>query len=169
MELKEKDSSKLAYGACVYLRNIDYDGLVTRNLLYSKVRVAPLKAQTIPRLELCAVLVLGWLKTDVCKLLVFDANTVSHIKAIKAKCGEFKNMRWEQNLADLLSRGVLKSKIIGLQYCCIGPEWLKLEESEWPNLGHEAESELPDLKCAVVLHIATEENPKLFHFKKFSC
>ncbi|XP_072400763.1 uncharacterized protein [Diabrotica undecimpunctata] len=171
-------------------------GLVTLNLLCSKVRVAPLKAQTIPRLELCAVLVLvklvavvqasltvkinnifywtdstvvlGWLKTDVCKLQVFVANRVSQIKAI-AKCGEFRHVRSEHNPADLLSRGVLPSKIIGLQYWWIGPEWLKLEESEWPNLGHEAQLELPDLRYAVVSHIATEENPKLFHFEKFSC
>ncbi|XP_026330484.1 uncharacterized protein LOC113237982 [Hyposmocoma kahamanoa] len=50
------DASQNAYGACVYLRSEDSEGNVTINLLCSKSKVAPIKATTIPRLELCAAL-----------------------------------------------------------------------------------------------------------------
>ncbi|CAI6342683.1 unnamed protein product [Macrosiphum euphorbiae] len=47
------DASQLAFGACVYLRSVTRDGSVYVHLYTSKSRVAPLKATTIPRLELC--------------------------------------------------------------------------------------------------------------------
>ncbi|XP_003369026.1 Pao retrotransposon peptidase family protein, partial [Trichinella spiralis] len=46
------DASKLAYGAAVYLVAIDKDGKRTVNLVLAKVKVAPLKQVTLPRLEL---------------------------------------------------------------------------------------------------------------------
>uniref|UniRef100_A0ABD2WT63 Reverse transcriptase domain-containing protein n=1 Tax=Trichogramma kaykai TaxID=54128 RepID=A0ABD2WT63_9HYME len=48
------DASKCAYAAALYVRVI-YQGRVRVNLLASKAKVAPLKIQSIPRLELCAV------------------------------------------------------------------------------------------------------------------
>ena len=46
------DASKKAYAAAVYLRSEYEDGHVEVKLLSSKTRVAPMKQQTIPRLEL---------------------------------------------------------------------------------------------------------------------
>ena len=48
------DSSEKAYGVAVYLRSTDAQGNVLINLVGSKSRVAPVKTQTLPRLELCA-------------------------------------------------------------------------------------------------------------------
>jgi ribonuclease HI len=48
------DASQSAYGACVYLRCVSRDGAVTVNLVVGKGRVAPMKQQTVPRLELQA-------------------------------------------------------------------------------------------------------------------
>ncbi|XP_065087476.1 uncharacterized protein LOC135709181 [Ochlerotatus camptorhynchus] len=50
------DASQLAYGACVYVRSTDASGMVKVALLTAKSRVAPLKRQSIPRLELCGAL-----------------------------------------------------------------------------------------------------------------
>ncbi|XP_062542421.1 uncharacterized protein LOC134210387 [Armigeres subalbatus] len=47
------DASEKAYGCCIYLRSVDTAGKIKVCLLSSKSRVAPLKCQTIPRLELC--------------------------------------------------------------------------------------------------------------------
>ena len=48
------DSSKKAYGFCVYGVNVD-EGSSTSNLLFSKVKVAPIKTKSLPTLELLAL------------------------------------------------------------------------------------------------------------------
>ncbi|XP_073820558.1 uncharacterized protein [Musca autumnalis] len=47
-------ASEKAYGAAAYMRSTFKDGTTMTRLLCAKSRVAPLKRQTIPRLELCA-------------------------------------------------------------------------------------------------------------------
>ncbi|XP_055527690.1 uncharacterized protein LOC129720262 [Wyeomyia smithii] len=47
------DASQLAYGCCCYLRSASASGKTRVALLTSRSKVAPLKQQTIPRLELC--------------------------------------------------------------------------------------------------------------------
>lgn len=54
-----------AYGACIYVRSLDYDGKWYAQLLYSKTLVAPLKGVTIPRLELNGALLLVQLANKV--------------------------------------------------------------------------------------------------------
>ena len=56
------DASKLAYGAVVYLR-CESETEIDVNLIMSKSRVAPLKVQSIPRLELLGALVLSKMRT----------------------------------------------------------------------------------------------------------
>ena len=48
------DASSYAYGACAYLRLVDDQGLVSLSFLMGKLRLAPIKAVSIPRLELTA-------------------------------------------------------------------------------------------------------------------
>ena len=52
------DASENAYAACIYIVNKDKRGVAT-SLVVSKTRVAPLKTQSIPRLELLATLILS--------------------------------------------------------------------------------------------------------------
>jgi len=58
------DASELAFGACVYLRSVARDGSVYVHLYTSKSRVAPMKATTIPRLELCGAVILAELVVE---------------------------------------------------------------------------------------------------------
>lgn len=55
------DASQRAYGACVYLRTRHGPCNYQSNLLCAKSRVAPLKALSLPRLELSAALLLSQL------------------------------------------------------------------------------------------------------------
>jgi hypothetical protein len=48
-----------AYGAAIYLRSRNSQGEYSTHLLCAKSRVAPLKTVNLPRLELCAVLLLN--------------------------------------------------------------------------------------------------------------
>ena len=58
------DASKIAFGACVYIRIKSSKGIKTQ-LVAAKSRIAPLKNETIPRLELMAAVVLAQLITSV--------------------------------------------------------------------------------------------------------
>ena len=46
------DASEAAYAAAVYIRHEYSDGSITARLIGSKTRLSPLKAMSIPRLEL---------------------------------------------------------------------------------------------------------------------
>lgn len=59
------DASQEAFGACIYVRTMNKDSTWTSMLYTSKSRVAPMRPTTIPRLELCAALLLAELITDV--------------------------------------------------------------------------------------------------------
>ncbi|XP_036320498.1 uncharacterized protein LOC118735002 [Rhagoletis pomonella] len=63
------DASMRAYGAVVYVQSVDKSGNIKINLLASKSKVAPLKIQTLPRLELCAAVQLVKLMEKVSKAL----------------------------------------------------------------------------------------------------
>ncbi|XP_028168402.1 uncharacterized protein LOC114358595 isoform X2 [Ostrinia furnacalis] len=133
------DSSTQAYGAAIYVLTTNAQGQTLVRLLFSKTRVAPLKTQTIPRLELSAALLLAvnmkdlqsslkvpindiqywsdstitlaWIKTEPHKLNTFVANRVTKIQALTDK----SKWRWvpsNENPADLLSRGVLPDKLV---------------------------------------------------------
>ena len=52
------DACAYGYGACIFARCSNSQGIVTIRLVCSKSRVAPLSGVTIPRLELCASSVL---------------------------------------------------------------------------------------------------------------
>ncbi|XP_050298558.1 uncharacterized protein LOC126737624 [Anthonomus grandis grandis] len=70
------DSSINAFGACVYVRTLDSLGNISVNLLSAKSRVAPLKAVSLPRLELCGALLLSRLMDKILKSLNCKPNKV---------------------------------------------------------------------------------------------
>ena len=90
------DASEKAYGACIYIRTISCDSIVSTTLLCSKSRVAPLKGgqetgklaaeihdtspiekippMTIPKLELCGATLLAKLYSTVRQALNIEIN-----------------------------------------------------------------------------------------------
>ncbi|XP_033213911.1 uncharacterized protein LOC117170978 [Belonocnema kinseyi] len=55
------DASEKGYRACIYLRSTDKQGQHHSSLVCSKSRVSPVQTITLPRLELCAALLLSHL------------------------------------------------------------------------------------------------------------
>ncbi|XP_062557044.1 uncharacterized protein LOC134221893 [Armigeres subalbatus] len=83
------DASGVAYGCCVYMRNVKEDGSADIKLICGKSRVAPMKElqrnvkpeakpaeMTIPRLELCAALLLARQMKAVCDALDMKSDQV---------------------------------------------------------------------------------------------
>lgn len=65
------DASEKAYGACLYLRERDKHGKIVK-LICSKSRVAPMKALSLQRLELCGAVLLVNLVSQVISSLKLE-------------------------------------------------------------------------------------------------
>lgn len=168
------DASQLAFGTCIYLKSVNNQGQVLVRLICAKSRVAPLKTETLPRLELCGALlstklcqtvvdalklkiddiyfwcdstvVLAWIATEPSKLKTFVSNRVSQIQKFS------KNSKWEHvptksNPADVISRGLNPDEIQNLTLWFNGPSWLSLEQQFWPSHAIEVNNiDIPELR-----------------------
>uniref|UniRef100_A0ABD2VYB7 Integrase catalytic domain-containing protein n=1 Tax=Trichogramma kaykai TaxID=54128 RepID=A0ABD2VYB7_9HYME len=129
------DASKLAYAAVLYVR-IVRDGEARVTLLASKTKVAPVKSLSIPRLELCAALLLVKLTTS------FLATTDFNQAPVHLWCSEIVTLlpqaSWhyvntKHNPADVASRGCPVSVLRENRLWWNGPEMLSSTTLPWPN------------------------------------
>lgn len=195
------DSSGKAYGCCIYLRNVEAGGTATVKLVCGKSRVAPMKelqrevkpdAQpeqlTIPRLELCAALllarqmkavrealdfgpnqvtlwsdssiVLSWLQRLKPDTSVFVRNHVSKIHHLNPDA-VWRHVSTNSNPADVASRGLFPNQLMACNLWWSGPEFLWT--SDWNDTPFSADSdvhEVPEDTVAVV-SLAVEEKPEM--------
>ncbi|XP_076248023.1 uncharacterized protein LOC143187669 [Calliopsis andreniformis] len=102
------DASEQAYRACIYLKSINTEGQCTVRLLCAKSRIAPLKAITLPRLELCGALLLSQLVTKIrapsSKWKTFVVNRTVEIQRSTNKT--WSHVKSEENPADIICRGI---------------------------------------------------------------
>ncbi|XP_065089398.1 uncharacterized protein LOC135710677 [Ochlerotatus camptorhynchus] len=153
------DASERAYGGCIYLRSQDSSGAIKVRLLSSRSKVAPLRCQSIPRLELCGVLllsqlyekvknsirlaaqtyfwtdstcVLRWIESTPATWTTFVANRVAKIQTL-TEGWQWRHVPGTDNPADLISRGVSPEDIVHNELWWEGPYWLKQAPESWPG------------------------------------
>lgn len=189
------DASQKGYGACLYVRSLDKNQDVAVRLMCAKSRVAPLKSQTIPRLELCGALtlarlflearpalgfhidrilfwsdstiVLHWLRKTPQILKTFEANRVREIQAIDSQV-EWRYVTTRDNPADALSRGQIPSDFLKNDTWFHGPPWLHADERLWPVNLVPSLPELPGLKKGICLLVEpTTDRILLTRFSKY--
>ena len=151
------DASEQAFAAAIYLRAIYRDGSITTRLVASKTRVAPMKKQSIPRLELLGALILSRLANTVMKSMARNIVTFYWVDSMTTLFWIRRERKWKQyvvnrvkeirrltsrdlwkhcpghlNPADLPSRGVSGDKLLNNSLWWEGPPFLLLTEDEWP-------------------------------------
>lgn len=179
------DAFESAYGACIYLRSRDLHNQVDTKLLIAKIRVAPLKTITIPKLELYGALllaelykkvvdssridlsncyfwtdstiVLGWINTAPNLLKTFVANRTAEIQKL-TKISNWRHVPTADNPADVISRGIYGDEINNHKIWWNGPEFLRSPETEWPNRLPANGAELPELKPPRVFSLIKVNN-----------
>nr|XP_012146525.1 PREDICTED: uncharacterized protein LOC105663276 [Megachile rotundata] len=190
------DASERAYGACVYLRSIDKHGYAHVELLFAKSKVAPLKSQSIPRLELCGALlltslittakkalhininntflwtdstiVLHWLQASPHTLKTFVANRVTEIQE-NTRIKDWRHVPTLDNPADLISRGQYPEEFLQPSIWHQGPEWLCKDESSWPTTTLlPLEDIIPEQKTATCLITATLDTSILDNYSSWA-
>ena len=102
------DTSLRAYGGVVYPRTLYTDTTISVSIVMSKSRVAPIKPQTIPRLELCGALMLSNLLCQVTTDLSLQEDAVYAWRDSAIVLGWFKT-----------PPGRLKVFVVGDIYCAL--------------------------------------------------
>lgn len=155
------DSSEKGYAGVVYFRFGSPAGRVEVSLICAKSKVAPLKRISLPRLELCAAVLvaklvdfviktysskilitrifawsdssvtLSWIKSSPHRWKTFVSNRVSVIQELVPP-DLWHHVRSSDNPADCASRGLLPRDLLKKSLWWQGPEWLTLPKENWP-------------------------------------
>ncbi|XP_050521267.1 uncharacterized protein LOC126894359 [Daktulosphaira vitifoliae] len=169
------DSSIRAYGAALYLRTTNEHGQHTVRLICAKSKVAPIKTVSLPRLELCAALllarlaqkvvknlqianckrflytdsniVLAWISSSSAKWKTFVAHRVGEIQEITSRA-EWAHVKSQDNPADVISRGSYPKELSKSSLWWSGPQWLQKDCKEWQTTAEAISNlNLPEVKC----------------------
>ncbi|XP_039287856.1 uncharacterized protein LOC120352199 [Nilaparvata lugens] len=155
------DASEQPLGAVIYLKSQCDDGSPpTITLLCGKSKVAPNKSVSIPRLELCAALLLAellhttyniisercrvshvialsdstvalyWIQAPPSRWTTFVSNRVSKIQDCNVQ--QWKHVSGSENPSDCLSRGLTPAELVSHKLWWNGPTWLGKAENSWP-------------------------------------
>ena len=192
------DSSQAAMAAVVYLRVEYTDFSVSTELVMSKPKVALVKTQTIPKLELSAAVLLakilnsvqtelqfelswvhawsdsmvalGWITTNPVWLKTYVANRVIQITdTIPPVC--WRHVPNPTNPADVASRGTTVSDLLKHSLWWHGPDWLLLPPSEWP-VEYRSSFQLPELKkyALIIIRTSNTNHEQILElFSSFTC
>ena len=145
------DASEAPFSAVVYIRATYASSLTTCRLVMSKTRVASLKTQSIPRLELCGALllaeildttretlgipkedvsawcdstiVLAWLKRCLRDYQTVVANRISKVTSLLPPSA-WRHVPTLENTADCASRGLTARELKEHELWWNGPPWL---------------------------------------------
>lgn len=179
------DASINAFGCCLYLRCTTASGEHTSKLICAKSKVTPLKVISLPRLELCAALllsrlasriipnlnlkisksyfwsdssiVLAWITSPSNKWKTFVAHRVGEIQE-RTSITDWSHVDTKENPADIISRGCCPSKLESMSLWWFGPEWLIKNELKYPTLNKIVNSmklEIPEAREVTSSNVCT--------------
>ncbi|XP_029163650.1 uncharacterized protein LOC114935056 [Nylanderia fulva] len=169
------------------------DGRVEVTLLTARAKVASVKKQSVPCLELCgavlvarllhrvahdldledvpvvawtdARVVLCWLRSHASRWRPFVAHRVAEVQSLVP--GErWRHVPTASNPADVATRGIPVSELLGLDLWWRGPVWLRGPTTAWPVVGDLGAHHEEEEKRAV--HLAVPENPEDLFEGRFS-
>lgn len=176
------DASEAAYAAAVYIRHEYEDKSITTRLVGSKTRLSPLKAMSIPRLELMGAVIGLPLTKQISAALeiplspatfwVDSMNVVYWIHGqsrnykpfVSHRVGEIHEQsdpnQWryvptKQNPADFRTRGLTVSELADSEMWWKGPTFLAFPESDWPK------SKAANPKEEALTEVRAERRPDL--------
>ncbi|GFT58776.1 integrase catalytic domain-containing protein [Trichonephila clavipes] len=127
------DASEAAYGAVVYLQCFLHNGAAKVSILASKSLVAPIRVISIPRLELCAYVLLAQLvkkirstlRLNISDIVLHTDSTIA-LAWLNTNCQSFKNLRGQScRQADLVSQGLRPCDLPNLRFWWHGPQFLE--------------------------------------------
>lgn len=178
------DASTKAYGCVVYFRYLTVLGSVGTCFICSKSRVAPLKTVSLPRLELCAALMLAklmdfvkntysklicldsmhswsdsqcalsWISSSPHRWQTFVANRVAHIQDLSLDT-TWNYVPSAENPADIVSRGATPTQLLEQSLWWSGPSFLFKSPDLWPSQNKSSEFSMED--------VAKEEKKIVLH------
>lgn len=155
------DASTNGYASVVYVRTESLTGQVNVTFLCARSKVAPMTKVTLPRLELCAAVLLAkliahvrdqysprksidhiyafsdsmitlhWLQSSPKKWKTFISNRVTKIQSCLPS-PHWHFVSGKQNAADCASRGFTPTVLMNHDTWFSGPSWLLLPKAEWP-------------------------------------
>ena len=155
------DTSQSGYGAVAYLSSENNLGQVKCSFVMGRSRVTPVKPITIPRLELAAAVVavelvqmlkreldveiadvyfwtdstsvLRYIRSTAKRFHQFVANWIAAIQSGSTAC-QWCYVNTAFNPADVFSRGLMPEQLDCAYKWINGPEFLFLDQEQWPSL-----------------------------------
>ena len=168
------DACERAYAAVVYLKILYEGGSVEVSFVASKTRVAPIKKQSIPRLELMGATLLARLLNTVKSIMqpvLGEINSYCWVDSYTALCWIRNKRCWKQyiqsrvneirkltnpdswrfcpgkdNPADLPSRSCGAVDLINNTTWWNGPSFLQQKSENWPNMPTNFEAESANME-----------------------
>ncbi|XP_065074488.1 uncharacterized protein LOC135698436 [Ochlerotatus camptorhynchus] len=175
------DASIHAYGCAAYFRAV-IDGDVRCSLVMSRSKVAPLKLQSVPRLELMAAVlgammlqtvrlnhsltiskfvlwsdsqtVLSWIRSDQHKYKQFVAFRICEILELTST-NDWRYVPSDLNIADVVTKWGQGPPLESDGPWFNGPQFLHKPESEWPEQQKAKFNVLEEMKACMLFHDAS--------------
>lgn len=179
------DASEHAYGCVAYFRAV-VNGQVKTALVTSRSKVAPLKRQSIPRLELMAAVLgsrllltvqshhslqinkyflwtdsqtaLSWIRSDQLKYKQFVAFRIGEIR----EHTNISDWRWiptKSNIADVLTKWGQGPPLESNSEWFNGPQFLLYPENQWPTGPFPAADTSEEMRARILHHEAITCEP----------